>query len=259
MRPSRSSLIAGGVHEAHLDVDLRVLGLAVGAQVLVAEAARQLVVAVDAGHHEDLLEHLRRLRQRVEGARLQARRHEEVARPFGRRPGQHGRLDLEEPLLVEVAAGRLRGAVTQLDVGQHGRPAQVEVAVPEAQRLVDLGSLAGLDGEGRRLGLAEHCRLADRDLDLAGRQARVDRLLAARHDLAADLDHELGTHRLGEMVRLGGERRVEHELHETAAVAQVDEDEVAVVAPPRDPAGERHHASDIGAAQRAGSGVATHV
>ena len=35
--------------EAHLDVDLGELGLAVGAQVLVAEAAGNLVVALDAG------------------------------------------------------------------------------------------------------------------------------------------------------------------------------------------------------------------
>ena len=41
-------------------------GLAVGAQVLVAETARDLVVAVHAGHHQQLLEQLRRLRQGVE-------------------------------------------------------------------------------------------------------------------------------------------------------------------------------------------------
>ena len=57
------------VDERHLDVDLGELGLAVGAQVLVAEAARDLVVALDAADHEQLLEELRRLRQRVELAR----------------------------------------------------------------------------------------------------------------------------------------------------------------------------------------------
>ena len=57
------------VDERHLDVDLRELGLAVGAQVLVAEAAGDLVVALDAADHQQLLEELRRLRQRVELAR----------------------------------------------------------------------------------------------------------------------------------------------------------------------------------------------
>jgi nitrate reductase NapAB chaperone NapD len=47
-------------------VDLGELGLAVGAQVLVAEALGDLVVAVEARHHQQLLEELRRLRQREE-------------------------------------------------------------------------------------------------------------------------------------------------------------------------------------------------
>jgi hypothetical protein len=61
--------------ERHLDVELGELGLAVGARILVAEAARDLHVAADAADHQDLLEDLRRLRQRVEraGARGSAR------------------------------------------------------------------------------------------------------------------------------------------------------------------------------------------
>ncbi len=39
------------IDEAHLDVDLGVLGLAVGAQVFVAERAGDLVVALEAGDH----------------------------------------------------------------------------------------------------------------------------------------------------------------------------------------------------------------
>jgi len=49
------------LREGHFEVDLGELGLAVGAQVLVAEAAGDLEVAVEAGDHEDLLEDLRRL------------------------------------------------------------------------------------------------------------------------------------------------------------------------------------------------------
>ena len=52
--------------ERHLDVELGEVGLAVGAQVLVAEAAGDLVVALEARDHQQLLEELRRLRQRVE-------------------------------------------------------------------------------------------------------------------------------------------------------------------------------------------------
>ena len=75
-RKRRLELVAGLVHdlahdvfhhrehvfdadERHLDVDLRELRLAVGAQVLVAEAAGDLVVALHARDHEQLLEELR--------------------------------------------------------------------------------------------------------------------------------------------------------------------------------------------------------
>ena len=63
---STVSITSSSRHEAHLDVELGELRLAIAAQVLVAEAARDLEVAVVAGDHQQLLELLRRLRQRVE-------------------------------------------------------------------------------------------------------------------------------------------------------------------------------------------------
>ena len=50
------------------------------AQVLVAEAADDLHVAVESAHHEELLEELRTLRQGKEISRLRAAGDEEVAR-----------------------------------------------------------------------------------------------------------------------------------------------------------------------------------
>ena len=72
------------VDEAHLEVELGELRLAVAAQVLVAEAAGDLEVAVDARDHQQLLELLRALGQRVDGARLEPARDDEVARALGR-------------------------------------------------------------------------------------------------------------------------------------------------------------------------------
>ena len=54
-----------GVDERHFHVQLRELRLPVRPQVFVAEAAGHLHVAVVAGHHQDLLVKLRRLRQGV--------------------------------------------------------------------------------------------------------------------------------------------------------------------------------------------------
>ena len=94
--------------------------LAVGAQVLVAKAARDLVVAVDAGDHEDLLEDLRRLRQRVElcGCRRDGTRKSRA--PSGVDLVRIGVSISRKPLRVEVVARRLHDAVAQLEVGSMG-------------------------------------------------------------------------------------------------------------------------------------------
>src|SRR6185437_12379483 len=54
-------------HERHLEVELVELARrAVGAPRLVAEARRDLEVAIEARHHQELLELLRRLREGIE-------------------------------------------------------------------------------------------------------------------------------------------------------------------------------------------------
>jgi hypothetical protein len=69
----------GGLHhvehlllldECHLEVQLAELELPVGAQILVAPARRDLVVAVDLADHQQLLEELRRLREARRTSRL---------------------------------------------------------------------------------------------------------------------------------------------------------------------------------------------
>ena len=149
----------------HLAVYLCELGLPVGAQVLVAEAAHNLEVAVHARHHEQLLVLLRTLRQGVELARVHAAGHHEVARPFGRGLDEHGGLNLEKLLCAEVVACQHRHAVTQLEVAAHGVAADVEVAVTQVVAAVALV----LDGERRRLGLVEDHQPLHLNLDVARR------------------------------------------------------------------------------------------
>ena len=93
--------------ETHLDVELiEFAGRAVGAGILVAKAGRDLEVAVEAGDHDQLLELLRRLRQGVEFAGMEARRHQDSrARPSGRGGGQDRRLELEEALRRSCGGG----------------------------------------------------------------------------------------------------------------------------------------------------------
>ena len=81
--------------ESHFEVELvEFSGGAVGAGVFVAEAGRDLEVAIEAGHHQQLLELLRCLRQCVKLAGIESARHEVIARALGRAAGENGRLEL---------------------------------------------------------------------------------------------------------------------------------------------------------------------
>ena len=106
----------------------------------------------------------------------------------------------------------------------------------QAEGLVDRGVV--VEREGRRQGSGEVVETADGDLDLAGREGGVDVLGAAADDLAGDADDVLGAELVGGGVGFGSGVGMEDELDETGAVAEVDEDDAAVVAAGVDPAGE---------------------
>ena len=186
--------------EAHLQIDLGELGLAVGAQVFVAEAAHDLEVLVEAGDHQDLLEDLRRLRQRVELARMHAAGHQVVARAFGRGARHERRLDLVEALRVQIVANGDRHLVAQLDVALHLRTPQVDVAILQAHLFVGQHGVGGR--EGQRLAVVQHAQLVGDDFDLAGRNVLVDGVRVAQLDVADDRDHKLGAHRGRPVVQL---------------------------------------------------------
>ena len=95
----------GLLDEAHFEVELGELGLAVGALVLVAEAAGDLVVTLEAGDHEKLLELLGRLRERVELAGAEPAGHQVVARALRSAldRGSASRLPRKPRSLEEVA------------------------------------------------------------------------------------------------------------------------------------------------------------
>jgi hypothetical protein len=111
--------------ERHFEVELGEFGLAVGAGVFVAEAAGDLEVPLHACDHQQLLELLRRLRQRVELAWIQAAGHEVVARAFRRAFDENGRFDLQKAARGEEVAHILHDAVAQLETLVHRGAAQV--------------------------------------------------------------------------------------------------------------------------------------
>ena len=242
-------------HERHLQIELGELGLAIGAQVLVAKAAADLHVAVHAADHEQLFEGLRRLRKRIEAARMHAARHQVVARAFRRGLHQDRRLQLEKALLLgEVLAGHLHDLGTHHEVLVQLRAAQVEVAVSEPGVLVGLDAV--LDLEGRRLGLREHFDLLHRDLDLARGNLGID-VAAARDDLATRGDDPLAAHAVGDAVHVGrgtglaGGIGFAAQLHDTSAIADVEKDDAAMIAEALHPAEDDGLGTDVGGAELA--------
>lgn len=151
----------------HLEIHLRELGLAVLPAVLVAEALRELVVALDrARRDQQLFGLLGRLREGVEQRPLrvplpavarcrEAGGYEELAGAFRRGAQEDGGLDLCEawpcvvrlsPLewgraltfFVEDRPDSLCYVATPLDVLRQGRAAKIEIAVLQAHLLVRL-------------------------------------------------------------------------------------------------------------------------
>jgi hypothetical protein len=112
-QPLHQSLDVALIEKGSLDVELRELRLAIRAQILIAKTAHDLVVAVEARDHQELLVDLRRLRQREELAGVGAARHQVIARTLGRRLGKHRGLDVDEARVVQVTPHRACDAMAQ--------------------------------------------------------------------------------------------------------------------------------------------------
>ena len=228
--------------EGGLDVDLREFGLAVGAQVFVAEALGDLVVAVVAGHHQQLLEQLGRLRQRKEVAIVHAAGHQVVTRAFGRALGQHRRFDVDEAVGVEELAHFHRHLVAQHQIALHVGAAQVQHAMRQTG---GFAQVVVIELERGRDGGVQHVQFVAEHLDLAGGDIVVGGAFGACAHQALDLHAELVAQVFGHLEHLGAVRIADH-LHIAFAVAQVDEDHATVVATAVDPAAQGYSLAQQG-------------
>ena len=96
-------------------------------------------------------------------------------------------------------------------------------------------------------GRREHLDVVGAQLDVAGRRASGSRVPGRRvgDRCRWTRDHELAADGRGDRVRLRRLLRVDDDLGDAVAVAQVEEDELAQVATAVDPAGERDRAADV--------------
>ncbi len=238
LRDRRQHVVLAG--EAHLGVELHELVLAVGAQILVAETSSDLVVAVDAGDHQQLLEQLRRLRQGVERTGFLPRGDEKLTGTLWSGGNEHRSLDLDKTLSLHRRADRRVGPSPQAEVALHPLAAQIEVAVLQPDVLVDVVG-PRVDREWRRVSRPQHFHRAVADLDLAGRQVRVDGPVRTLAHGAGDAHDVLAAH---------VHRVVDDALHDPRVVAHVDEGEVlAVLAAAGHPSAHGDGRADVGGSQ----------
>ena len=228
--------------ERHLDVKLGKLGLAVGSQVFVAETAGDLEIAVEPGNHEELLVELRRLGQGVEMPRVHPARDQKVTRSLGRAPPQDRRLDLQEPMLAHDVAHELAEPVPENENPLQVGPAEIEEPVGQPQLLVGLGSVH-LE-RGCRRGVVND-QVAGPHLDRARLELEVFLARQPGGDGPFDTDNVLVAKLTGARLKIRSGVRLEDDLGEAVAVAQVDEDQAAEIAPGVDPAVERNSLPDM--------------
>ena len=173
---------------------------------------------------------------------MHTRRHEVIAGSFGCGLGQHRRFDVDETLVVEVAAECTGRLVTQHHVLLHLRTAQVDHTVREAHVF---GQVLVVQLERRRDGDVKHFDFMAQQLDLAAGNILVLGAFRAAAHAAGHFQHVFVAHRFGNLEHVGA-IRVAHHLRQAFAVAQVDEDYTAVVAAAMRPAAQGDGLAEVG-------------
>ena len=207
------------IYETHLAVNLSKLRLAVGAEVLIAEALCYLEVTVETCYHQELLQSLRTLRKCVELTWVHTRWNHEVTGTLWSTADEDRSLHLHEVLSIEEVANQDTHTVAQLQVLAHSRAAQVEITIFHANIVTAIGVV--LDSKRRSLALRKHIKLFYQDFDIASIHLRILALSLAYHTL--NLDAILTTQLVGSITQILIIGLIEDQLCDTITVAQVNE------------------------------------
>ena len=148
-----------------------------------------------------------------------------------------------------MTAHGLQRLMAPAQIALHLGPAQIEIAILEPDFFGGRLAVGNLKRHRRRR--AQNLERADHDFDFAGRKFGVDGAFGAADDLAFHRDIELGARLAGSLMRGCIVRGIQHQLHDSVAVAQIDEDKPAVIASRLDPSPESDVAADVGRSKRA--------
>ena len=220
-------------NKGQLHIELRKLRLPVRPQVLVPEATRNLVIAVHAGHHQQLFKQLRRLRQGEEFPRVDPAWHQVVTRAFRRRARQDRCFKFGKPVFIKVIAdGAIQGGA-KAQVFLHSRAPQIEIAVAQADFLTIL--VRHQQRQWRR-GI-EQCHLGGQHFDPAGGHCIVPLVLGAHSNGTGNLYAVFIPQPLGACECRAF--RLNHDLDNAAVIPQAEENQPTQIAAGINPATER--------------------
>ena len=153
-------------------------------------------------------------------------------------------------MAIEVVPNVLHCLVTQSQVVLHLRSSEVQIAVPQPQTFVRVNVIRDVEGRCERL--VQDRQPFNHDLDLAGGQRRIFGTLRPKPNGAGDFNAPFRAQAFGSLVVLRRQMlRVQHYLHVSGAVSQINEYDPAVVPSPAYPAGQCRDRAIVGGAQLA--------
>src|SRR5438034_10623928 len=121
-------------------------------------------------------------------------------------------------------------------------PAEVEIPVRHSQIFV---MRLGINREGEIICAIQNVQGAWNDFDVSRHKLWIFGAWHARRDLATDLDHVFATQCMRLLRKLGVFFRAKDNLRQTLAVAQINENDAAVITRNMHPTGKRHLFVDI--------------
>ncbi len=188
-----------------------------------------------------------RLRQCVKLARMKARRNEKVARSLGRGGRQNGRLELAEPLLPHPPPYRFDDSASPDDIGVHALATKIEKAIRKPDFFGIF--LVTKHRQGQLARFRQHCNAGRIDLHQAGWKFGIFAAMRPDAKLAVNAHHPLGAKRLG--YPKGSDVGINNNLRQSVVIAQIDEQQAAVVADPMHPARQTNFLANLFRAQLA--------
>ena len=168
--------------------------------------------------------------------------HQIVTGPFWRGARQNRSLDVQETVFIKIVANGIADLGAKAQTVRHLGATQIDVAMTQTDVFSHFGML--IQHERRRSGRVENLELLAQNLDAAGAHHSIAGALRTQTDDAGDLQHIFAANSFRQGETLSG-IRIEYDLSNAFAIAQVYEDHAAMVTTTVGPAAQNHFLSDV--------------